>query len=188
MNSGYKSKNLTFLKTSIAGLLIFAAVVAGAKTIGYWETYASAPPATGVKSVDNVFGWMNLDQIAKTVGLDIKSVLEASGLPEDTPTDISIKKIPGVDDEELKDALREYMQKNIGSVTNRLPNPQEMRGSVTLSQISSEYMVDLKDLISELGLDGNVDLNSPVKDILKPLGREVQEVRDAIQKLMEEKP
>ena len=80
------------------------------------------------------------------------------------------------------------MQKNIGSVTNRLPNPQEMRGSVTLSQISSEYMVDLKDLISELGLDGNVDLNSPVKDILKPLGREVQEVRDAIQKLMEEKP
>jgi ClpP class serine protease len=63
-----------------------------------------------------------------------------------------------------------------------------MRGSVTLSQISSEYMVDLKDLISELGLDGNVDLNSPVKDILKPLGREVQEVRDAIQKLMEEKP
>jgi ClpP class serine protease len=49
-------------------------------------------------------------------------------------------------------------------------------------------MVDLKDLISELGLDGNVDLYSPVKDILKPLGREVQEVRDAIQKLMEEKP
>jgi len=188
MNSGYKNKNLTFLKTSIAGLLIFAAVVAGAKTVGYWETYASAPPATGVKSVDNVFGWMNLEQIAKTVGLDIKSVLEASGLPEDTPKDISIKKIPGVDDEELKDALREYMQKNIGSVTNRLSNPQEMRGSITFNQISSEYMVDIKDLIRELGLDGNVDLNLQVKDILKPLGREVQEVRDAIQKLMEKKP
>ena len=188
MNSGYKNKNLTFLKTSIAGLLIFAAVVAGAKTVGYWETYASAPPATGVKSVDNVFGWMNLEQIAKTVGLDIKSVLEASGLPEDTPKDISIKKIPGVDDEELKDALREYMQKNIGSVTNRLSNPQEMRGSITFNQISSEYMVDIKDLIRELGLDGNVDLYLQVKDILKPLGREVQEVRDAIQKLMEKKP
>ncbi|MDD2350962.1 MAG: 4Fe-4S binding protein [Synergistaceae bacterium] len=188
MNSGYKSKNLTFLKTSLAGLLIFAAVVAGAKTIGYWETYASAPPATGVKSVDNVFGWMNLEQVAKTVGLDIRSVIEASGLPEDTPTDISIKKIPGVNDEELKDALREYMQINSVSVTDRLPNPQEMRGSVTLNEISSEYMVGIKDLISELGLDGNVDLNIPVKDIFKSLGREVQEVREAIQKLMDKKP
>ena len=188
MNSGYKSKNLTFLKTGIAGLLIFAAVVAGAKTVGYWQTYSSAPPATGVKAVDNVFGWMNLEQVAKTVGLDIKSVIEASGLPEDTPADISIKKIPGVDDEELKDSLRKYMQKNSGSVINKLSNPQEMKGSITLNQISSEYMVDIKDLISELGLDGNIDLNLPVKDILKPLDREVQEVRDAIQKLMDKKP
>ena len=188
MNSGYNNKNFSFIKTGAAGLLIFILVAAGAKLSGNWQTYASPPPATGVEAVNNVFGWMNLEQIAKTVGLDVSSVKEAVGLPDETPTDVSIKKIPGVDDEELKNALREYMQKNSGSVTDRLPNPQEMRGSVTLNEISSEYMVGIKDLISELGLDGNVDLNIPVKDILKPLDREVQEVRDAIQKLMDKKP
>ena len=188
MNSGYKGKNFNFLKTGMAGLLIFAAVAAGARTAGYWQTYASAPPATGIKAVDNVFGWMNLEQVAKTVGLDIPSVLRASGLPEDTPVDISIKKIPGVDDEELKDSLRQYIEKSHGGEIDKLLNPQEMRGSVTLNDIASEYMVDIKDLVSELKLDGNVDLNVPVKDLFKPLGREVQEVRDAVQKLMDKKP
>ena len=188
MNSGYKGKNFTFLKTGMAGLLIFAAVVAGAKTAGYWQTYSLPPAATGVKSVDNVFGWMNLEQVAKTVGLDIKSVLEASGLPEDTPIDISIKKLPGVDDEELKESLREYIEKSRGSESDKLSDPQEMRGSLTLNEIASEYMVSIKDLIGELDLDDNVDLNLPVKDLLKPLGREVQEVRDAVQKLKDKKP
>mgnify|MGYP000994320075 FL=1 len=188
MNSGYKGKNFNFLKTGIAGLLIFAAAAAGAKTAGYWQTYASAPSATGVKAVDNVFGWMDLEQVAKTVGLDVKSVLEASGLPDDTPIDISIKKLPGVDDEELKESLREYIEKSRGSESDKLSDPQEMRGSLTLNEIASEYMVGIKDLIGELDLDDKVDLNLPVKDLLKPLGREVQEVRDAVQKLKDKKP
>ena len=188
MNTGYKGKKSTFLKTSLAGLIIFAAVVAGAKTVGYWQTYSSAPAATGVKAVDNVFGWMDLQQVAKTVGLDIQTVLRASGLPEDTPVDISIKKIPGVDDEELKESLRAYIEKNHGGKSDKLSNPQELRGSVTLNEISAEYKVDIKDLIGELDLDDNVDLNVPVKDLLKPLGREVQELRDAVQKLMYKKP
>lgn len=188
MNSGYKGKNFNFLKTGIAGLLIFAAAAAGAKTAGYLQTYASAPSATGVKAVDNVFGWMDLEQVAKTVGLDVKSVLEASGLPDDTPIDISIKKLPGVDDEELKESLREYIEKSRGSESDKLSDPQEMRGSLTLNEIASEYMVGIKDLIGELDLDDKVDLNLPVKDLLKPLGREVQEVRDAVQKLKDKKP
>ena len=131
---------------------------------------------------------MDLQQVAKTVGLDIQTVLRASGLPEDTPVDISIKKIPGVDDEELKESLRAYIEKNHGGESDKLSNPQELRGSVTLNEISAEYKVDIKDLIGELDLDDNVDLNVPVKDLLKPLGREVQELRDAVQKLMYKKP
>ncbi|MDD4160468.1 MAG: 4Fe-4S binding protein [Synergistaceae bacterium] len=181
MNSGHKSKNYTFIKTGVAGLLIFITVAAGAKLSGNWQTYSSPPPATGVEAVNNVFGWMDLEQIAKTVGLDIRSVREAAGLPENTPTDVSIKKLPGVNDEELKEALREYLQKNDGGANNSLPNPQEMRGSITINQISAEYMIDIKDLIRELRLDENVDVNVPLKDLLKPMGREVQEVRDAVQ-------
>lgn len=188
MNSGYNNKNFSFIKTGAAGLLIFILVAAGAKLSGNWQTYASPPPATGVEAVNNVFGWMNLEQIAKTVGLDVSSVKKAVGLPDETPIDVSIKKLPGVDDEELKEALREYMKNNEVWTNKRLPNPQEMRGSISFNQISAEYMIDIKDLISELGLDGNIDLNLPVKDILKPLDREVQEVRDAIQKLMDKKP
>ncbi|MDY9921494.1 MAG: 4Fe-4S binding protein [Synergistota bacterium] len=181
MNSGHKSKNYTFIKTGVAGLLIFITVAAGAKLSGNWQTYSSPPPATGVEAVNNVFGWMDLEQIAKTVGLDIRSVREAAGLPENTPTGVSIKKLPGVNDEELKEALREYLQKNDGGANNSLPNPQEMRGSITINQISAEYMIDIKDLIRELRLDENVDVNVPLKDLLKPMGREVQEVRDAVQ-------
>ncbi len=185
INSGFKNKNLTFLKTGIAGLIIFIAVTAGAKLSGNWQTYSSPPAAAGIEAVNNVFGWMDLQQVAKTVGLDVKSVMEAADLPENTPTDVSIKKIPGVDDEALKDALREYIQKRVEVTDKILPNPQEMTGSVSFNQISSEYMVDIKELLSALGLDENINIDVPVKDIMKPLGREVQEIRDSVKSLMD---
>ena len=88
----------------------------------------------------------------------------------------------------MKESLREYIEKSRGSESDKLSDPQEMRGSLTLNEIASEYMVGIKDLIGELDLDDKVDLNLPVKDLLKPLGREVQEVRDAVQKLKDKKP
>lgn len=184
MNSGVKNRNFTFIKTGIAGLLIIIAVVVGAKLSNNWQTYASSPAATGVEAVNNVFGWMNLEQVAQTVGLDVKFVIEAAGLPENTPTDVSMKKLPGVNDEELKEALRKYMQQSGKEANTSLLNPQEMRGSVSFNQITSEYKLDKKELLLKLGLDENVDMDAPVKDILKPLGREVQEIRDAVQSLM----
>lgn len=187
MNSGVKKRNFTFIRTGIAGLLIFIAVVTGAKLSGNWQTYASLPPATGVEAVNNVFGWMNLEQVAKTVGLDVASVIEIAGLPENTPTNISIKKLPGVDDEELKEALRGYIQKKEKVTDKGLPNPQEMRGSVSFNEIISEYKLDKKELLSELGLDESIDMDAKVKDILKSLGREAQEVRDAVQSLLDKK-
>jgi len=183
MKIGTTGKNFSFVKVGIVGIALFLSVIAGAKLTGNWQTFARPVDVVGSGVVDNVFGWMNIEDTAKTVGLPVKTILEIAGLPEDTPRDISIKKIPGVNDEELKEALRVYIEDN-KSGKGKFLNPQELRGSATFNEIRADFSVDSQKLLEKLGLDADTDLNIPVKDIMSSLGREVQEVRDTLENLV----
>lgn len=188
MKIGTKSIKISFLAVGVLGAALLISVISGAKLTGYWQTFAMPAQVTAKDSVDNVFGWMNIEQVAQTVALPVKVVLDAAGLPEDTPKDIAIKKLPGVNDEEVKDALRKYIKdREKRDSREKLLNPQELKGSITLNEICADYSIKSQLLLEKLGLPSETDMNVPVKDILKPLGREVQEVRDILKILMQQK-
>lgn len=176
---------LSFLAAGLAGVLLFAAVIAGTKGFGVWKTFAEPRgAAAGAYSADNIFGWMNVEQVAQATGLSAKSVLEAAGLPADTPRDVSIKKLPGVNDEKLREKIRKYMESRPRDAAK---NPQEIRGSATFGEICRDYQIEPQALFEALDLDAKTDLETPVKEIMKPAGREVQEVRDKVAELMKKK-
>lgn len=176
---------LSFVSVGLAGVLLFAAVIAGAKGFGVWKTFAQPrEAAAGAYSADNIFGWMNVEQVAQATGLSAKSVLEAAGLPADTPKDVSIKKLPGVNDEELREKVRKYMEDRAKAGTR---DPQEIRGSATFGGICRDYGLEPQALLKALDLGADTALDKPLKDIMKPAGREVQEVRDRVAELMKKK-
>ena len=182
MSEEAAGKKIRFLTVGLLGLALFASVLTGAKISGHWRTFA--PPSNVVTGnpVDGIFAWMTIEEAAKAVGLSASQVIEAGGLPKDTRTDISIKKLGTVNDEELKEALKNYLKEKKSSAVSA-KDPQEIRGSAVLKEISEEYSLDIKLLLKTLNLPDDTDINTPVKDIMTSVGREVQEVRDAVKKL-----
>lgn len=59
-------------------------------------------------------------------------------------------------------------------------DPANIRGFMSLNDIERTYGVPAGELIRRLGLPGDTDQTKPVKNIMKPLDRDVQEVRDAV--------
>lgn len=69
---------------------------------------------------DKLFGWMTLQKMADETHLSVEQVLELTGLPPDTPVDVPVKRLPGVEDDAVTGALRAYFVKN--------PAPRSGRG------------------------------------------------------------
>ncbi len=61
-----------------------------------------------------------------------------------------------------------------------------IRGFMSLNDIERTYGVPAGELIRRLGLPGDTDQTKPVKDVMKPLERDVQEIRDAVAMFIEQ--
>ena len=75
-----------------------------------WTTYA-APKAAQSASADSIFGWMTISQAAKAVKLPEDVFISAAGLPETVSRDVSIKKLPGVNDEKVRETVADYLKR-----------------------------------------------------------------------------
>lgn len=102
----------------LSGILIFGLCYGAAKISGHWQTFSSS---FQVKNpADKLFGWMTLQKMADETHLSVEQVLEITGLPPDTPVDVPVKRLPGVEDDAVTGALRAYFVKN--------PAPRSGRG------------------------------------------------------------
>lgn len=181
---GHAGKNISFLTAGVLWLVILSAVIFITFQTGYWQSFAVPVKTVGADPVDNIFGWMSVKEAAETAGINTDKFLKASGLPENTPLDTPLKKLPGVDDEKIKDDIRKYLQQENTGGSKNMSNPQEIKGSATFSEISAAFSVPSDKLLKVLNLDPHTDLNVPVKDIMNQLGREVQEIRDVLAALV----
>ncbi len=64
-------------------------------------------------------------------------------------------------------------------------DPANIRGFMSLNDIERTYGVPAGELIQRLGLPADTDPTEPVKNIMKPPDRDVQEVRDAVATLIQ---
>lgn len=64
------------------------------------------------------------------------------------------------------------------------PDTSAITGSMTLADIEERYELTTRMLLGELGLPPETSATIPLKDILRPLGREVEEVRRAVAEML----
>ena len=110
LHFGTAARSVSVVFVGLLGVALFLAVWGGARATGMWTTYA-APKAAQSASADSIFGWMTISQAAKAVKLPEDVFISAAGLPESASRDVSIKKLPGVDDEKVREAIADYLKR-----------------------------------------------------------------------------
>ncbi|NLO57763.1 MAG: 4Fe-4S binding protein, partial [Synergistaceae bacterium] len=132
-------KTLSALLVGMLGVALFFGAYGTAKVTGYWQTFASTSVEALKDPVEGIFGWMNIDEVAQQVKLSPEKVLEIAKFPADTPRNVSIKKIEGVNDEVLKEDIKAYFIANPAEApkpVKEVPeNPDELKGSFTLEDV-----------------------------------------------------
>jgi len=188
--SGKKFKPLT---VGLVGLVIFFGAYGTARITGTWRTWA--PVATSVTSTDPteaLFGWMSIQQMADTMNMPVERVIELGELPGDIALNVPVKEIEGVNDEELKEKIQENLLKEPShegrddQSSSQLPPPDEIRGSMTMDQISSTYGLEGEKIFEKAGWPIDSDPATSLKTLAGEMEREVSEIREAVRELLEE--
>jgi ferredoxin len=194
---GVGSRKLSVLSVGLVGVLIFFGIYGGAKLSGYWQTSTSSSIRIAAENpADKLYGWMSVQQIAAAVGLSEEKVLEITELPTTTSRDISVKEIPGVNDEELREMLFHYFEEHAPGFQEivrpvppgaELPNPEEIKGSMTAQEIATLYGLSAEELFKTAGWPEESDPQRPLKDIAREQNAEVSTFRDAVRELLKNK-
>jgi hypothetical protein len=111
-------------------------------------------------------------------------VIELGGLDPDIPKDVPVKEIEGVDDETLRENLSEALEAGTPPGQESAPNPDELRGSVTMEEIEQIYGVDGQELFRKAGWPADGDKAAKLKDLAEEHGKEVGEIREALKELL----
>ena len=180
-------KVLSALAVGLLGVGLFLGIYAGARALGFWNTWAVSSLEAQKDPVDGVFGWMNIRQVAEQVKLPPAKVLEIGRLPADSPLDVAMKKMGGVNDEVLKEQLKEYFAAHpaVPSSAPQVPNnPDEIKGSLTLEEVASGYGLDSAVILKKAGWPEDTPRKIPLKDAGKAIGRETSDIRAAVRELL----
>ncbi len=193
---GTKSRKVSVFGIGLFGILIFFGVYGSAKLTGYWQTFVSPATQTAATNpADKIYGWMSIRQIADTLGLEPEKVLQISALPDDTSRDVSVKSIPGTNDEEIREALHQYFEEHHSPAEKaapplppgtELPNPEEIKGSMTGTEIAHIYGLSPKEIFKTAGWPEESDPDRPLKELAAKQNAEVSQIRDAVRELLKE--
>ena len=185
---GIKKKKLSVSLVGLATVLLLLGGIATARLSGLWQTFAPIPSSiTGPAAVDSLYGWMTITQMAEVLHVSPKEFLKLGGLDESTPLDVRVKDIPGIDDEALKERIREALSAQEASkkTSSFIPSPEEIKGSMTMRQVEEIYKVHGEEVFTLAGWPDNLSKEKPLKDLAVELGKEVSQIRDAVKKLLE---
>lgn len=196
------------LVVGILALAIFFGAVSGSKVLGFWESRpASIQQIIGegeTRDPANIRGFMTLEQVARSFGLSTDEITSSAGLPPDTPVDEPVKDVVaplGLETEDVREAVARLLGQSGDAPAPPPPSPApagaatgdhapeaDIAGTDTLEEVGEAYGVPVDVLLEELDLPADTPHDKPLKEIMRPLGRHVTEVREAVEALKAETP
>ena len=184
-------KKLPVALVGLAAVLLLFGGIAFTRITGLWQPFAPPPHSlSGPTAVDSLYSWMTINQMAEVLHISPQKLLKLGGLDKFTPLDVKVKDLPGVDDEELKERLREALpatyDESSKTNTTPVPSPEKIKGRMTMREIEEIYKVQGEEVFSLAGWPENLDKDASLKDLAKNLGKRVSQIRNAVKKLLEQ--
>lgn len=186
----------------VASVVVLFGSVGIAQLTGGWEVSGRTALVAGERlGVDDLKGWMTLQQAADGLGVPVEELIvliEGSGTAGLTPG-TAFRDIEGlVDGFELsayKDELRAHLEGTpvpsadpSGDATPATSSTDDsapaITGRVTLAEVARANGIDLAELAAACGLPPDVDTRTTLKDLTDVYPSfEIQQVRDAVAQL-----
>ena len=188
LSFGLGKKSLSVAATGLLGLALFFGGYGLARATSLWQTSAPLPPAIATADpAEGLYGWMSLNEMARTTGLSVETILSIGDLPADVDREGPVKKIDGVDDHELTERIGLYLKERGEKSPRALkspPNPDEIRGSLTLEELAALYGLDVAAILEGASWPSDAPHDVPLKELKELYGTELDVVRDAVKKLI----
>lgn len=184
--------------------------VFGSQVFGWWSISGRGAVDLDDLAPEDLKGWMTLQEVADGLGLTLEEVYQVGGIPAEIPPDTALKDMEDVIEvSTLRIRLAEYLAYPVpddgapsydngglgigdgggtGSGNGRTPLPpgeilpaDQIRGRMTLREVSEQCGVTLDDLLAALNLAPDIDLDVSLKTLTQdgPLD-EVSTVKDAV--------
>ncbi len=190
----------------VASVVVLFGSVGIADLTGNWVTSGRTAVVAGQQfGVEDLKGWMTLQQAADGLGVPVAALIELIGAPDGTLSPDSAFRdieslVPGFELSTFRDQVREYLAgaavspaaptapsaaagptgAGDGSETGR----PAVTGQMTLAAVAQTHGIDLAELVAACGLPADVDTRLALKDLREALPSfEIQQVRDAVAQL-----
>ncbi len=171
----------------ITWILVIFATIGVTQAAGWWSASGREEVVSGTLTVDDVKGWMTIQQAADGLGIPVGVIIEAIGDPTGTvQPSTAFKEVEAVVPDFSLDDFREVLRVLLASsaptsasptptptasapapsVTTSPPTPQpthtststnSVTGQQTLRQVAADNRIDLATLIAEAGLPADVN-------------------------------
>ncbi len=171
----------------VAGLFL---VVGATKVAGYWQTkesMVSLRNGRGELEAEQIRGWMTLKDISTGYGVPLPELYRRGRIPERVGADTRLNMIARTykvefEPEGMRDVVKGFLQKQEGAPKEHKGKgeEQQIRGNMTLNEISMKTGVPKDYILKALGSPKGVNPQVPMRDWIHSAGKTMQDVRDAV--------
>jgi NapH/MauN family ferredoxin-type protein len=188
---------VSLIAVGLLAVALFFGPVLLAKSLGRWQSKPASLgrilTTAGRPDPANIRGFMTVTQVATAFGVSADQILATAGLPADTPRDKPLKQILpalGRSEDDVREAVKALLPTApaAGPPAAAAPpaaaprSPEDISGMATFAGVEKDFGVPAGKLISALGLPADTPRDQPLRDIMRPLGRHVTEVRELVAK------
>lgn len=179
----------TYAAVLLAG---FASMILVSKVSGQWRTkpeQVSFVNAAGQLDPEQIRGWMSLKEISDGYGIPLEKLYEAAKLPRTVSERARINQIaktyqipfePDTLRETVREALHPGAVKTAKAGHGKDGEEPEVKGFMTFHEIALKTGVPKAWLLEQLQLPADTDGRTPVRELLHPHGKSIQDVRNAV--------
>lgn len=178
------------------------ALIGASKLAGKWQTKPATAVFTNVAGkpdAEQIRGWMNLQEISTGYNIPLEQLYRATGLPSRVPATAPLNRIGREHKVQFSpESVREVVRRALAGEPEKQATgkagpgrpeaqrehargSQEIRGSMTLNEISLKTGVPKSHLMDALKLPVDIDARAPVRDWIHDRGLTIQDLREAVQ-------
>ena len=191
--AGWKLSHPVYASLLVAGL---AGMIGVSQAAGRWQTkpqMVAYTDAAGKLDADQMRGWMTLADISGGYGIPLERLYAAAKLPSRVAPATRLNQVAATykldfEPEQMREAIRGLLggaapasgKPSPGSKGVHASGDQEVKGFMTLNEISTMTGVPKPWLMQKLNLPAGIDPRQPVREWMHAQGKSIQDLRDAV--------
>jgi hypothetical protein len=146
----------------------------------------------GELEAEQIRGWMSLRDISSGYGVPLPELYRRSNLPERVSPDTRLNQIAAAhkvefEPDRMREVVRSFLQnkpaegkKSGEKKDQKKGEEQQVRGNMTLNEVSMKTGVPKDHILKALGSPKGVNPQVPMRDWIHSAGKTMQDVRDAV--------